>query len=260
MVQAQPPNWWPKEHGAYAQLLMPLASLSGLAGLGGAAVAFGAAAVTAFFAHEALALAAGLRGSRARQAFGVQAKLRAWGMGGSALVMAGLGLALAPPLAWWSCAGLAVGVGLTGVLVWVGWEKSLPGELWVAGVLVSAGLPGALASGLPLAFALQVVAMWWLTFGLGICSVHGLLRQARGAGQGLRRLSGGLGAVAIGAGIWLGLGGWSVAWALLPPGALSLALPWSGVGARRLKQVGWSMVAADSLAFAWLLALGAPSH
>lgn len=255
-VMSPSSNWWPKEHGAYAQLLLPLGSLALLAPPHPASLAFGLAAGAGFLAHEPLAVASGLRGKVALQARGREGRRRALALGALGAAGGVGGLALSWPASLGACAWVALGLVGLGALLWTGREKRLGGELAIALVLASAGLPGARAAGLPWPFLIQVVALWWFTFALGILSVHGLLRQAKGQGDRLRWVSAGAGGAGLLLALGLALQGHRLALAGLPPALLSLALPALGVGAKDLKRVGWSMVAADVGALAWLLWCG----
>jgi len=58
---------WPKEHGAYGQLVFPLATAFAIAGATAPALLTAIAVTAAFLAHEPLIVLLGRRGVRARR-------------------------------------------------------------------------------------------------------------------------------------------------------------------------------------------------
>ena len=92
----KPRSLWPKEHGAYAQLLAPLALALVHGPITPASVALAIASVLAFVAHEPLLVVLGLRGTRAAREEGPRARRHLLALGGGALALGAAGLALAP--------------------------------------------------------------------------------------------------------------------------------------------------------------------
>lgn len=256
---AQPPaaSLLPREHGAYGQLAMPLLTGLALARPSAAAFALAAAFVLAFVAHEPMLVVLGQRGKRLRTEEGARAaRLLAW-LAGLAAVAGAVGIVLAPPAARVALlAPAALGVGVL-LLVWRRLEKTAAGELAVAAALSSCGAVVALAAGVPPGVAFAAFATWILAFGAAIAAVRAilLLLKTKGA-RDLRALAAAL-AIAILGGAWAVAERTAlphaVAVALVPMVAASVALCAIHVPARRLKTVGWAIVAASTLTLVLLV-------
>jgi YwiC-like protein len=65
---------WPREHGAYFQLAVPLITALAMRVPSSAGVALAVASCLAFLAHEPLLVRVGLRGPRMQQRDGVRAR------------------------------------------------------------------------------------------------------------------------------------------------------------------------------------------
>src|SRR3954470_19764255 len=139
----------PREHGAYGQLGFPLltALCVALPRIPGAL--FAASAVALFLAHEPALVAFGRRGQRAREEDGERARrmLLLALAAGTALGASAVWLAPAP--ARLAAAVAAALGGLLTVAVALRIEKTLSGELLAAAAMTSAGLPVAVADGVP---------------------------------------------------------------------------------------------------------------
>jgi hypothetical protein len=250
----------PKEHGAYAQLGFPLAT--GLwygAGQPGA-LAFAAAAVTLFLAHEPLSVLVGLRGVRLRDALVLPARRRLWllvGLGALSLVLAAL---VAPGRAWvGALVPLAPGLALVPLFL-ARRVKTLAGE--VVAVLAFSGslVPVALSGPATWAEAGLGAAVWAAVFVPAVVAVHAVKASHKGKPRSrwLVPATPALAALAVVAAALVADGA-------LEPGRRALAvlpsaLVVAGVGLvlphpRHLKRIGWVLVGANVLTLVLLLAL-----
>lgn len=174
----RPRSLWPREHGAYIQLSVPLATaVIASPSLAGAALAV--AACLAFLASEPLRVAVGQRGRRLQQSEGRRARLRATVLGGGSVALAAICLALAPasirPVA---AAALAGGL-LVAVLAWRGKVHSLVGEMIAATALSGAAAPVLVAGGASSRAAIVMWAAWSLGYATTVIAVHHVLARNR---------------------------------------------------------------------------------
>lgn len=209
------PSLWPREHGAYVQLLAPL-----VAGIGFhaapeplAAPALGLAAVLAFLAHEPFAVIAGSRGERRKQQAGTRALRRLLVLGSLGGSLAVIGFSFAPralPIA--GC--VAVPAIATGVLANRRAVHALSGEIVAAIALSGAGAVASAAAG-----AAYETALWsWLGWAIGyaatVVAVHRVLDNHRRAKVRLPRSA--RDAYVI-AGLLVTAIGIAIAWRTVPP-------------------------------------------
>jgi hypothetical protein len=254
-----PRSLWPREHGAYAELGFPV--LTGLTvGVPSApALALAGAAVALFLAHEPVAVLTGMRGERLRTSEGKQARKRAAALAGFGLLLGAVGLGVAGP-----DVRLAALLPVAAGLLLVPWivrrrQKTFVGELVVIVAFAAAVVPISLAVGASWRFAWTAGGVWFVSFGLGTLAVHALkLRHKRGAAAGWVAatsfvLAAAVAAAAV-AGTVLGRLPVPLAVAVLTPAGLVTALAVTPVHPRRLKRVGWSLVAANTVTWLCLLA------
>ena len=170
---------WPREHGAYAQLLAPLAMALVVRTPVAASWLLAAAAVCAFLANEPLLVVLGHRGKRLRETDGRRAAIRLAITAGGAVIAAALGLVLASRVAL-AVAALAAAPGaLVVVLAWRRAERSLAGELVAALALPGAAAPVAVASGVAPERALVLWLAWALGYGCTVVAVHRVIVRHR---------------------------------------------------------------------------------
>lgn len=282
----------PREHGAYAELVFPVATGLLLASPSPWAVSLALAAVAFFWAHEPLAILLGTRGQRIRDRRGDRAQRLGWVLAGSGATLGAIGWVGAGGTVWPtillpSLAGLGiVSLALRGS------QKTLLGEILVVTAFSTLLLPLASASGAEMGRALAASAVWWISFSLGTLEVHAI--KARHKGQAKRGgsstvspLASGIvtvvaSAVVLGdletvgfhpaladtgnpaAGLVAilegpGAGGLlqempRAALALLPPAAGVFLMALAKPHPRHLKRVGWTLVGANFLALLILLA------
>lgn len=171
---------WPREHGAYAQLGVPLATALVLAVPTPAAVLFSVAACLAFLANEPLLVVLGHRGARVRDEAKGRARRRLAILSVGAALCGATAVALAPRPALLGCAALALPVAALLAIAWRRAEHSLWGELVAAIALPGASVPVAAASGIPLAASFELWFAWSLGFAASVVAVHDVIDNRRG--------------------------------------------------------------------------------
>jgi YwiC-like protein len=239
---------WPREHGAYAQLGIPLVTALAVRLASPSALALAAGACLAFLANEPLLVLLGHRGARVREALGASARRRlAVTVGGGALAtVAGLYLAPASSLGLAAIAAVPALAMIT--LALTRSAHSLWGELVAAIALPGAAAPVAAASGLPWQTAVALWLAWSIGYASSVVAVHEILRRNRRALPGLA-----LAALAI-----------ATASASIYVRELVVAVPLVGLGAfvairlppaRRVRAIGVALVVASSAAAVLALAV-----
>lgn len=249
----------PREHGAYAELGFPLLSGLVLGSPGPAAWLFAAAALLLFAANEPLVVLLGVRGRRARQELAVPACRLLGFLGGAGLVAGAGALALAPGAArWLALVPALLAAGLVPVVLARN-LKTLPGEGIAAAAFSAMHLPIAAAGGVAGVMLWGPPVVWFVATLAATLAVHAIKSRVTGATPWVvpaatwAARAALLGALAA----WV----WMPAWRTV---ALAACLPLAGVVAvnrlalspRRLKRVGWALVAANALAVG-VLATGA---
>jgi hypothetical protein len=236
----------PREHGAYGQLGMALATALAIGGLGAAPVALSVAAVLAFVAHESLLVVLGQRGRRVMEEEGPRARRLVTVLGGLAAAIGLAGLWLAPAEARLGLIPPAILLAVVAALVVKKLEKTAAGEMAVGAALSSAGLAVALAGGAPRAAAMASCFAWTMGFAMATMSVQAVLLRARSKGRedrGERKAIaiGGLLAFAFAVSLLAGFP-LAVPAALLPTAALSIGICLARPSPKKLREMGWAMV------------------
>lgn len=256
-IRTRARSLWPREHGAYAQLGLPLVAAMAAGHVGPAAWLLALAAVALFLAHEPLLVCLGRRGARARGEAGPRARRRLALLAAISIALGAVGLVFAPPEATRvSLIPLLAGVGVA-LLAAKHREKTMAGEIVAAVALSGAALPVALASGWRGASASAAFVGWAVGFSAVTLAVWPIAHK-RPLGW-----TGRLAAVLIPA------GGGTAGAIILGPAAAAAALPLIAAAAavaalrpapRRLHQVGWAIAAAGAMATVAIVALaGVPS-
>ncbi|UQA63749.1 YwiC-like family protein [Polyangium aurulentum] len=211
-------------------------------------VALAAGAFAAFFAHEPLLVVLGQRGRRARVEDGPRAMRRLALLGGVAIVLGALGLALAPQDA--RIAALPPIVLTLGV-VWLVWrkeEKTTAGEAIAATALSGAAMPVALACGASWAQAGLAWLAWSLSFLLATLGVRGVIARNKHQGRQLSNLAIVTSIVVMAGAVGLWAGGKlpaAVPLGVAPFAVLALAGSLAPVHTKHLRRVGWGLIAAS---------------
>ena len=245
----------PREHGAYAELLFPIVTVF----LGGSPTTstwlLAVGAIACFLANEPLLVLFGQRGTRVKRQESDRAKrallvffLIALGTGVTGLLLTTTAVQYAVGVP------LLLGVGLV-MLAIQGLERSMVGEALAASALSSIVIPLGLSAGLDLTLTLAVALIWLVTSLLGTAVVR--LTVARTKAKGDEDLSRTrfkraalilvcLVVIAVGVAAPYGsrVGLWILA-AAVPVAVVVFAIAVLQPTARRLRLMGWSLVAAN---------------
>jgi hypothetical protein len=172
---------WPREHGAYIQLLVPLVTslLATRPTWPGAMLALGAG--LAFLASEPLRVVLGGRGPRLREVAGPRARSRLALLATLAVIAGGTGLALAPRPTFWLVVLLAPLIGFVMIASRRGTVQTVVGECVAAIALAGAGAPVAVAGGMRLRDALVIWSAWSLAYVATVMVVHHVIEHHRRA-------------------------------------------------------------------------------
>jgi len=243
----------PREHGAWGQLGVPLATALAAATPTRSGAALALAAVALFAAHEPLLVALGHRGPRARREDGPRALRRLATLVGLGAAAGLLGLLGAPTVARASVALPLALAAAVGAFIARGAERTGPGVTVAAAALAAAGVPVALCSGATPGAALWAWAAWAVGFALVTPAVRSAIAHARAPSPLARRAAAlapplaALAALAALGPAWSGL-------AAAPFALASLALVVAPPSPRHLRRVGWALVASSLAAGAALVA------
>lgn len=238
---------FPKEHGAYGQLLFPLITAVAVGRPGVAAFALAAAAVSAFLAHEPLLVLLGQRGARA----GRDERRRAarW-LAAFAVPAAGLAVIAIPSMsrvAQHSVGFCAILAAALVPIIFFRRERTTGGEIFSALTLASLALPVALASGATHAVALTCALVFAAVFATATVCVRAVITHTRRPPASAARIGGAVTAIAATAVLAAsGSAGFVSAvapWAALPVCAASVLLVLKPPSARQLRVVGRMLVA-----------------
>ena len=245
----------PREHGAYAELLFPIVTVF----LGGSPTTstwlLAVGAIACFLANEPLLVLFGQRGTRVKRQESDRAKrallvffLIALGTGVTGLLLTTTAVQYAVGVP------LLLGVGLV-MLAIQGLERSMMGEALAASALSSIVIPLGLSAGLDLTLTLAVALIWLVTSLLGTAVVRLTVARTKAKGdEDLPRTRFKRAAlilvclvvIAVGVAAPYGsrVGLWILA-AAVPVAVVVFAIAVLQPTARRLRLMGWSLVAAN---------------
>ncbi len=245
----------PREHGAYAELLFPIAAVV----LGGSPTTstwlLAIGAIACFLANEPVLVLVGQRGNRMKREESDRAKralliflLVAFGAGVAGLLLASTVVQLAVGMP------LILGAGLM-MLAIQGLERSMLGEALAASTLSSIAIPLGLSAGLGLIPTLAVALIWLVTSLLGTAVVRLTVARtkakadedlARARFKRLLLVLVCLAVIVVGVAAPYGsrVGLWVLA-AAVPVAIVVLTVAILQPTARRLRLMGWSLVAAN---------------
>ena len=245
----------PREHGAYAELLFPIVTVL----LGGSPTTstwlLAVGAIACFLANEPLLVLVGQRGNRTKREESDRAK-RALLLFSLVAIGAGVaGLLLATTAVQYAVSvPLLLGVGLV-MLAIQGLERSMLGEGLAAATLSSIAIPLGLSAGLGLRATLAVALIWLVTSLLGTAEVRLTIARTKAkTDEEFARVRFKrallvlvcLAIIAVGViapyGSRVGL--WILA-AAVPVALVVLAMAALRPTSRRLRLMGWSLVAAN---------------
>ena len=245
----------PREHGAYAELLFPIVSVF----LGGSPTTatwlLAVGAIACFLANEPLLVLFGQRGTRMKRAESDRAKRALL-----VFLLIALGTGVPGLLLTTTVVQYAVGVPLLlgaalMMLAIQGLERSMIGEGLAAATLSSIAIPLGLSAGLDLISTLALAMIWLVTSLLGTAVVRLTVGRAKAkTDEDLARVRFKrallvlvcLAVIAVGVAAPLGsrVGLWVLA-AAAPVAVVVLAIAVLQPTTRRLRLMGWSLVAAN---------------
>ena len=245
----------PREHGAYAELLFPIVSVL----LGGAPTTstwlLAIGAIGAFLANEPLLVLFGQRGTRMQREESDRAK-RALLIFSLVALGAGVGglLIASAPVQYAVVVPLLLGVTLV-MLAIQGLERSMFGEGLAAVTLSSIAIPLGLSAGLGLRVTLSIALLWLTTSLLGTAVVRLTVARTKAkTDEELRRVGFKRGMLILVCSLVIIVGvvgltgsreGLLTLAAAMPVALVVLAVAALQPTARRLRLMGWSLVAAN---------------
>lgn len=242
---------FPREHGAYVQLLAPLAAALLMRTPSASAILLAVAAVAMFLGSEAIIITRGGRGSRRLSQDGFEARKRVRTCGVVAIAAGVMGAILAPPAAL-AMAGLVVlPAALAVQLATTRRLHTRIGELVAAIALTGAAAPVAIASGVPKLDALVIWLAWSAGFATTVLAVHGVLARHRKTRRIGPELHAGM-LLVVAAGVWMS----SNAIVALPLAIASLVVALIKPSAKRLTRVGVAATIAAATSVGFAVAIG----
>jgi hypothetical protein len=249
---------FPREHGAYGQLLFPLITALAIGHPGAAALCLSASAVCAFIAHEPLLVLLGHRGARAVREQGLRARRWLAASAAGAIASGAIAMALMPVAARIALAAPAAGGAIAAGLIVGHREHTAAGEVVVAMTLSSLALPVALTAAATVTAAATCAVVFAIGFVVATAAVHSIVsREPRSVEPTTPSVPGGapramprFAAAAVALLAIAGLALMSRA-GVVHPIAPAAAMPMCGAALvvfspspRRLRRVGWMLVAA----------------
>jgi YwiC-like protein len=253
------PTVFPKEHGAYGQLLFPLLTALAIGRRTPSALLLAGAAVLAFIAHEPLLVLLGQRGPRAAREqrsraiawFGVAASGAAI-LGAAAIVEARAGTSFAGALIVPLALALVLAIAIASRR-----EHTAAGEILAALTFSSIAFPVARAAGAAQMVALTCALVFAAIFVAATMCVHAVIARTRHPPAVGARAAGVLIAIGSIAALWLlgrvGLVSTLSFAAALPACAVAMVAALGVRSAKRLRPIGWSLIVTTLMAAALLI-------
>ncbi len=242
------PGLWPREHGAYVQLLAPMLAALLFVRPSAAALAFACLACALFLLHEPVLLMLGRRGRRAKEALAARAKQRIFVLSALVVLSFSAGVWLAPALTPWLILPLSLSL-VCAALLFQKRERTVVGQLAVSMALTSFALPPMLASSVPVLRALSFVGAFASVQAMSALTARGFVYRKQDDGKLLGwSMAGALLTVLLFATLcWWDA--WPLSWSLAPlPFALVTAALVAGIfKPRSPKPVGWALAGASAL-------------
>jgi hypothetical protein len=255
---------FPKEHGAYGQVSLPLVAAFGVAGLSAAGALFAVTVIAGFLAHEPAFVLLGQRGTRARREQGRSAIywLAASVVVGTAAAVGALAL-MSPPVRWAVSVPLVPAI-LLAIVAAGGREKSWYGEVMASLAFAGTAVPIAMAGGASIETAMAVAIPFALLFVASTLAVRVVILQVRRGGD--RRAAAATRRAAL---LLAGGGAMALASAalrdVLPGSVLAAAAPGLATAATvaanppsptHLRALGWTLVAVSIVTAVIVIATG----
>jgi len=170
---------WPREHGAYFQLLAPLLTALLIVRPSWQGVLLAVAAFCAFVANEPLLVVLGHRGKRMRENAGARALKLLVFLGLTAALAGGIALVFSPPTVLEVAGVVALPALATIVLAWKRAERSVLGECVAAITLSGASAPVLVAGGASWQSAMALWAAWSFGYACTVMATHRVIARHR---------------------------------------------------------------------------------
>ncbi len=253
------PSLLPREHGAYAQILFPLATALALGDFSLPSLLLVVSILCVFLAHEPILIISGGRGGRAQRETTQPARRRLAVLIAIGLTTGTVGLWLASFEARLSALiPLALGAMLVSLTL-RRLEKTTIGELLVSLALPATSIPVAMAGGTEVRVALIAAGAWSTAFALGTLTVRGIIARAKkNVDPGpMPVIAPALSAAVIAIAGYLAAAQRApalVAVAVIPTALATLIFGLSRTHPKHLRRLGWSLVASNLLVLAALIA------
>ena len=253
---------FPREHGAYGQMAMPIVATWAIAGLSAPAVLLSVAVAAAFVAHEPLLVRLGRRGTRAKREEGRRAAIWLVLTAGAAATTGLLGAWGMPGGARWTLALPALPAVALGAAILVHRHTGTAAQVAAALAFSLTAVPVAAASGAPPRVGWAVATVFGSVFVAATLAVRGVVVGTRGGGDPRAARTLRTAAALFAAAASVGLAG-AASRGVLPWAALAAAVPaltatlWlvsSPPAPTRRRTVGWTLVAVSALAMLVLIA------
>ena len=237
-------SFWPKEHGAYAQLGLPLATALVAGRPRGTAAALTVASVALFFAHEPALVLLGRRGPRALREAGAAARTRLAAL----LAIALFGVAGLVDRAVLSASIVPASLLLASVaLVALDRERTMLGEAVIATCLASAAVPVAIASGWSFHNAVAALLAWAVALLAATIAVRGVIAaRKKGAPPTRSALLVAFTPIVAALLAMARVVPWWTAVAVIPVVLVAIVVAARPPHPRALRAIGWALVAATT--------------
>lgn len=253
----------PREHGAYGQLTIPLATAFATAGVNAPAVLVAVAVVAAFLAHEPALVLLWRRGRRAVRQRSRFARVWLVTTAGIAVAAGGAAFALATSPVRVAMVLPLIPAALVVGAIATNREKSLAAEAAVALTFSTVAVPLCVAAGAPARIGLAIAVAFAAVFVTMTLSVRSIVRHAGDEGRQGEARSGRRGVLALATVFAMALLAaaertylpWTTLLAALPGLAAAAWLALFRPPPARLRRVGW-MLMATSLTSAVILVMG----
>ena len=240
----------PREHGAYGQLLFPMITALAIGRPGAAAFAWAGAAALAFLAHEPVMVLLGQRGAKASRDERHRARrwLSAYFTG--AVLLAAVAIAAMPNEARVVLvAPLSLGI-LLAIVIAVRRERTAWGEVLSAVAMASLAWPAAVASGVPPVAARTCAAVFAGGYAAATVAVHAVIARTRRPPANAARITAMLAAVVVvvlvAKAARIQMLDETAVVTVAPMAGGAFALAWAAPSARRLRTVGWTLIAVST--------------
>ncbi|HET6348365.1 MAG TPA: YwiC-like family protein [Candidatus Krumholzibacteria bacterium] len=236
----------PREHGVYAEVGFPIFTALWIGHWSPGGICFAIAIIAAFLMHEPVLVLLGRRGGRVKTNLGSQAKRQLLLLAPVVLACGLIGLWRAEAdvrLAFLLLVPVTVPLAF---LIVTKQEKTFFGESFVALVLSLASVPVTMAGGADLIVAVAAAAAWTAAFVTSTATVHAILTRSKRHTDVPTTIVAALALlVAVGAVVAFMLGGPVPLLALVPAPLVAFGVITARLPVRRLRTLGWWLVAGN---------------